>query len=109
MKKILLVVGLSTLALVIPGRCEDAKALYDSKCAACHGKEGKGDTKMGQKLEVRDYTDAKVQAALKDEDMAKGIKEGVKDGDKSKMKGFGDKLTDEQVKSLVAYMRSFKK
>ncbi len=40
-------------------------------------------TKMGEKLAVKDYTSAKVQGEMKDADMAKAIKEGVKKGDKT--------------------------
>ena len=57
----------------------DAKENYDKACAKCHGKEGKGDTKMGQKLGIKDYSDAKVQADLKDDAAFKAIKDGVKD------------------------------
>ena len=87
----------------------DAKEVYDKSCASCHGKDGKGDTPAGKKLKAKDYTDPAVQAALKDEELIKAVKEGVKDGDKTKMKGFGDKLTDEEIKQLIAYIRSFKK
>ena len=54
-------------------------AIYEKQCAKCHGPDGKGDTKMGKKLSVRDYTDAKVQAELKDDEVARAIKEGLKD------------------------------
>ena len=86
----------------------DANALWDKNCAACHGKDGKGETKMGKKLGMKDFTDAKVQAELKDEDAAKAIKDGVKDGDKTRMKGFADSLSEEEVKALVQKVRSFK-
>ena len=46
---------------------------------------------MGKKLEIKDFTDAKYQDSLKDDAMAKAIKEGVKDGDKTRMKAFGEK------------------
>jgi cytochrome c553 len=103
-----------SLALVIAGavsaRAADAKELWAKNCAKCHGEDGKGKTKMGEKLGVKDYTDPKVQADLKDAEMAKAIKDGVKekDSDKVKMKGFPD-LSDDEVKSLVAYIRAFKK
>jgi cytochrome c6 len=87
----------------------DAKAAYDKSCASCHGKDGKGQTPAGKKLGVKDYTDATVQSGLTDDQLFKAIKEGVKDGDKVKMKGFGDKLTDDEIKALVAYIRAFKK
>jgi len=64
---------------------------------------------MGEKIGIKDYTDAKVQEALKDDAITKAIKDGVKDGDKTKMKGFGDVLSDDEIKALVKYVRDFKK
>ena len=78
-------------------------------CASCHGKNGRGDTKMGRKVGAKDYTDPKVQAAMKDEEMFKAIKEGLKEGGKTKMKAHKDVLTDEEIKALVQYVRAFKK
>ncbi len=102
-----------SLALLVAGAVSayaaDAKALWEKDCAKCHGPDGKGKTKMGEKLGIRDYTDPKVQADLKDEDMAKAIKEGVKDKEgKTKMKAFPDMSADE-VDALVKYVRSLKK
>jgi cytochrome c553 len=108
MKK-LIVIGVALLvAGAVSVRAADAKELWDKDCAKCHGPDGAGKTKMGEKLAVRDYTSAKVQESLKDADMTKAIKEGVKDGDKTKMKAFSD-LSDDEVKALVAHVRSFKK
>jgi cytochrome c553 len=87
----------------------DAKANFEKYCAGCHGKDGKGDTKLGQKLEARDYTDAKVQSTLKEEEMFKAIKEGLKKGDKVLMKPYSDKLDDAQIKALVAHIKAFAK
>jgi mono/diheme cytochrome c family protein len=41
--------------------------------------------------------------------MTKAIKEGVKEGETTKMKGFADDLSADEVKALVAQVRSFKK
>lgn len=87
----------------------DAKATYEKDCAKCHGKEGKGDTKMGQKLGAKDYTDAKVQAEMKDDAAFKAIKEGLKDKDGKTLMKPADSLSDDEIKALVAYMRTFKK
>jgi mono/diheme cytochrome c family protein len=109
MKKIL-ILGLAIIGMAaLSASAADAKAIYEKDCAKCHGPDGKGDTKMGKKAGAKDYTDAKVQEAMKDGEMAKAIKDGVKDGDTVKMKGFADTLSDDEVKALVAYVRTFKK
>ena len=108
MKK-LIVLGVALLiAGAVSVKAADAKAIWEKECAKCHGADGKGDTKMGKKVEVKDLTDAKVQADSNDEKMTKSIKDGVKDGDKTRMKAFGD-LSDDEVKALVAYVRALKK
>ncbi|HVT73140.1 MAG TPA: cytochrome c [Lacunisphaera sp.] len=81
---------------------------WDNHCASCHGSDGKAQTKMGKKLKLKDYTDATVQAALKDEDMIKATADGVVVDGKERMKGFKDKLTADEIKDLVAYIRKFK-
>jgi len=109
MKK-LIVLGVAVLmAGVVSLRAADAKEIWEKDCSKCHGADGKGKTKMGEKLGVKDYTDAKVQAEMKDAEMTKAIKEGVKekDTDKTKMKAFSD-LSDAEVKSLVALVRGLK-
>jgi mono/diheme cytochrome c family protein len=102
-----------SLALLVAGavtvRAADAKENWEKNCTKCHGQDGKGKTKMGEKLGIKDYTDAKVQDGLKDDAMTKAIKEGVKDGEKTKMKAYGDVLSDDEVKALVKYVRDFKK
>ena len=109
MKK-LMVIGVAFLiAGAISVRAADAKENWESNCAKCHGKDGKGQTAMGKKYELKDYTSAKVQEEMKDEKMTKAIKEGVKDGEKTKMKAFGEALNDDEVKALVKFIRDFKK
>jgi len=95
-------------AMLVSASAADVKENWTKSCAKCHGADGKGDTKMGKKLEIKDFTDAKVQASFKDEDMLKAIKDGVKDGDKVRMKA-AEGLSDEEMKALVAYVRAFKK
>jgi cytochrome c6 len=110
MKK-LIILGVSMLvAGAVSASAAGAKEIYEKDCSKCHGPDGKGKTKMGEKVGGKDYTDAKVEAELKDEEMAKALKEGVKEkgSDKTKMKAFPE-LSDAEVKSLVAYIRAFKK
>lgn len=83
---------------------------WENHCAKCHGADGKGQTKAGRKLNVRDYTDAKVQAEMKDAEMIKATADGVLDkAGKEKMKAYKDELTAEEIKELVAYVRKFKR
>ena len=104
MTVIVAIMAASTLA----AKAADAQATYEKDCAKCHGKDGKGETKMGKKKGAKDYTDAKVQDALKDDAAIKAIKEGYKkDGDEVMKPAEG--LSDEEIKGLVAYMRKFKK
>ena len=91
-----------------------AKENWDTICSKCHGADGKGQTKIGQKLGVKDFTDAKVQAAFKDEEAIKTIKEGKKDADgkilmKPFVTGAETPMSDDEVKAMVAYVRSLKK
>ena len=109
MKKLItlgIVLGLGT-ALCAYGA--DAKAAYEKDCAKCHGADGKGQTKMGQKLGVKDYTDAKVQSEMKDEAAFKAIKEGFKDKEGKVLMKPLEGASDDEIKALVAYIRSFKK
>jgi len=64
---------------------------------------------MGKKLGVKDYRDAKVQAAFSDAEAEKAIAEGAKTNGKQTMKPFKDKLSEADIKALVAYVRSLKK
>ena len=79
----------------------DAAANWSKLCASCHGKDGSGNTAMGKKLGVQDYSKAQ---GFSDAEAANVIKNG-----KGKMKGYKDKLSDADVKALVAYIRSLKK
>lgn len=109
MKKLLVLITLFGLAAAVSAKAADAKENYDNLCAKCHGAEGKGDTKMGQKLGCKDFTDAKVQADIKDDAALKAIKEGLKSPeDKTLMKPF-DQLSDDEAKALVAYVHGLKK
>ncbi len=109
MKKTLVLIVIAAAASALSLSAADVKANYAKHCTKCHGADGKGATKMGKKLGAKDYSDPKVQAEMKDDKAFKSIKEGQKEGDKELMKPFADKLSDDEIKALVAYMRTFKK
>ena len=84
MKKLILVATAVAVVGAMTARAADGKALYEEKCAKCHGVDGKGDTKMGKKVGAKDYSDPKVQAALTDDAALKAVKEGVSQGRQSR-------------------------
>jgi mono/diheme cytochrome c family protein len=109
MKRRILFFLISMTASASIGFAADAAATWAQNCASCHGKDGSGSTMMGKKLGVKDYRDAKVQAAFSDAEAERAVKEGVKTNGKETMKPFGSKLSDADIKALVKYVRSFKK
>lgn len=82
---------------------------WENHCTKCHGADGKGQTKAGRKLKVRDYTDPAVQAEMKDDTMLKAIVEGVTDEKgKEVMKGYKEELSAEEMAELVTFIRKLK-
>jgi cytochrome c553 len=100
----LTIIAIAATTLVVSA--DDAGANWEKSCQKCHGADGKGDNKMGKKMEVKDLTDAKYQASFTDDQAFKSIKEGIKDGDKTKMKP-AEGMSDDDIKALVAKVRGF--
>ena len=109
MKKIALFASVLIAIPVATAFAGDSKALYEKECAKCHGSDGKGDTKMGKKYGAKDYTDPKVQEALKDDAAFKATKEGLKDKEGKQVMKPAEGMSDDDIKGVVAYMRTFKK
>lgn len=109
MKKIILLAMAATFAAGLTASADGSKDNWDKFCTKCHGADGKGQTKLGQRLGSRDYSDPQVQAALKDEAIVKAIKEGLKDKDGKILMKPTQGLSDDEVTQLVAYLRTFKK
>jgi cytochrome c6 len=92
--------GLLLTAWTMPLVAQDAAAMYKTKCAACHGPDGKGDTAIGKKLGVRDFASPEVQKQSDDE-LAAIINDG-----KNKMPSYKKSLKPEEVKALVAFIHA---
>jgi len=92
---------LATIAfLSLPAKADTAaaEATYKAKCAGCHGADGKGKAAM----KTKDLASAEVQK-MSDADLG-----GVITNGKPPMPAYKS-MTPDQVKDLVAYIRSFKK
>ena len=79
-----------------------AAATYKAKCAMCHGPDGKGETATGKMMKVKDFSSEEVQK-MSDADLTALITSG-----KGKMPP-SKTLSADQVKDLVAYVRTFGK
>lgn len=110
-KTTLLVLSSAVLAWFAgPALAEDSAETWARQCQKCHAEDGSGDTKMGKKLDLKDFRDPAVQAAVSDEEIIRITKEGVVD-DKGKqtMKAYADVLTEEQILGMVTLIRGFAK
>lgn len=95
---------LLALAIVPAARADNGgEALFKQKCAGCHGADGKGQSSMGKTLKVRDLSSDEVQKQS-DADLT-----AITNNGKNKMPAYKGKLTDDQIKDLVAYIRTLKK
>lgn len=92
------------LLTTLPAAGDDGAALYKQKaCTMCHGPDGKGQTPTGKAMKARDLGSAEVQKQSDDE-LAAVIAEG-----KGKMPSFKAALSPEQIKQLVAFIRTLKR
>jgi len=92
----------SSLAFHAAVPAADGSAVFKTNCAMCHGVDGKGFAA----LKTPDFTSPKWQASMTD----KQIKDVIKNGKKgTAMVAFGDKLNEEEITAVVAYIRSLKK
>lgn len=91
------------LAMSTSAAAQDAAALYKTKCVACHAADGSGDTPVGKKLGVKSFSDPEV-AKSTDAAWIDATKKG-----KNKMPAYEGKLTDDQIKDLVTFIRGLAK
>ena len=92
-----------------------AASSYTDTCAKCHGPAGKGDgpkaaelkDKEGKPVAIGDLSDCAKMAKVTDDDMFKELKEGGVSVGKSKfMTPYGDAMEDDEIKAMVAYVRT---
>lgn len=93
-----LLAGVCLLSTPAKADVAAAEATYKAKCAGCHGADGKGKPAM----KTKDLASADVQK-MSDADLSAVITNG-----KSPMPAYKT-MTPDQVKDMVAYIRSFKK
>ena len=106
-------VFVTTLAAVSAAGCKrkatpgdsqaEAQHLFDSTCAICHGRDGRGGVPAAEGQPApRNFCDATFQASRSDDDLKKAIRDG-----KGPMPPFAPLFDDSQLTLLVAYIRGF--
>ncbi len=78
--------------------------VFKSKCAMCHGPDGKGQTAMGKNLKIKDLASDEDVQNMHDSELKTLIEDG-----KGKMKGFKGTLTTPQIDDVIQHIRSLKK
>jgi mono/diheme cytochrome c family protein len=99
----LVVLGLLVLCVGSSRAQSAGETLFKTKCAACHGPDGKGEVPMGKKLGAHDLNSAEVQKQS-DAQLTEVVTKG-----KNKMPAYDGKLSKEQITELVAYVRGLGK
>jgi mono/diheme cytochrome c family protein len=93
------------IALCTPAKADDkSAALFKEKCAACHGPDGSGNTPTGKALSVPDLRSDEVQKQTDAQ-----VIDATANGKGKKMPAYKGKLTDDQIKQLVGYIRELAK
>jgi mono/diheme cytochrome c family protein len=76
---------------------------FKAKCAMCHSADGKASGSMGKTMNIPSFkSEALIKAS--DADLFAATKNG-----KGKMPAYAGKLTDPQIKEVVAYIRTLQK
>ncbi|MGA8036839.1 MAG: cytochrome c [Candidatus Acidiferrales bacterium] len=82
---------------------QTAADTFKTKCAVCHGADGSGDTPVGKGMKLHDLRSADVQKQT-DAELTAIITNG-----KGGMPAYKDKLSSDQIKQLVAFIRQMAK
>jgi mono/diheme cytochrome c family protein len=90
--------------LITPVFAQDPGAdTYKARCAMCHGDDGTANTPAGKMFKAASFSDPAI-VKIADADRLAIVKKG-----KDKMPAFGDKLTDDQIKAVLEYIRTLEK
>ncbi len=84
--------------------------IYQAACASCHGTDGKGAPRpmVGFDTRLPDFTDCAFATKEPDVDWSATIHNGgPARGFSTIMPAYGDSLSDEQIREVTKYMRSF--
>lgn len=108
MKKTIIITLAAIALTTITARAADGQTIYTDSCAKCHGDDGSGKTKMGEKLGARDYTQKATWNEIPDQRAVQSVLQGLKKDDKTLMRPFSD-LSVADAQAVITYMRTLAK
>jgi mono/diheme cytochrome c family protein len=92
------------VSIATPAFAQGAGAdAYKAKCQMCHGADGLGQTPAGKAMKAASFKDPAIVKAS-DAELIAIVKTG-----KNKMPAYAGKLTDDQITSVVAFLRTLQK
>ncbi len=107
MRKLIQKTAVLGLALMATGTMSFAQsggeATYKAKCQMCHGATGAGDTPAGKAMKVKPFSDPEVAK------MSEAALMNITKNGQGKMPAYKDKLTDAQIKDVIAYIHGLEK
>jgi len=103
LKQVVRIWFVTLLAAGTASFAQDAAALYKSKCQMCHGADGMAGTPAGKSTKARSFSSDDVKK-MSDDDLI-----AVTTNGKNKMPAYKGKLTDDQIKGLIAYIHTLQK
>jgi mono/diheme cytochrome c family protein len=102
-RSIIWIAALLAAVAAIPASAQRGEADYKSKCAMCHGADGLAESPAGKAMKTPSFKSPEMVKAS-DKELIDETKNG-----KGKMPAYKDKLTDAQIKDVVAYIRTLQK
>jgi mono/diheme cytochrome c family protein len=91
------------------GNAARGKAVFQERCAICHGDNGNGKSAVAQASTIKpaDFTNGPLMAKTSDRDLYRVVQDGGPAvGKSAQMLGFSGILSDAQIRDVVAYVRS---
>ena len=93
----------AAFGLAVLAWAQDAKAIFEGKCATCHGPDGAAKTARGKKMKMKSVKETIAKESA--EEMAKAVENG-KGVD---MPAYGKELAKQQIQAIVEYYRGLAK
>jgi mono/diheme cytochrome c family protein len=84
-------------------KVREVKAIYKQNCVKCHGVDGRAQTAEGEIAGAQDFTNLDWQERVSEQRVINSIAHG-----RGQMPAFKKKLNEQQIKSLAAFVLTFK-